>query len=387
MKILVYRYGSICEPDVIDGLKKLGHTVSEVKLEMTNKNPTVNQVMEALNAYLFKEAYNFVFTINFFPVISEICNSYKLPYACWTVDCPILELYSDSIKNKYNRIFLFDHAQFLEFHGKNPNNIFYLPLATNVERFEKVCSTITKEDKKFMSDVAFVGSLYSEKCPYNQIEKLPFYEEGYLNGIMEAQLKIYGYNFLEEVLNEDLVKMFKKHANYNYFYKEQSDTDMPVMAHQYLGMKVTEIERFRTFQAISSKFNVDIYTGSDTSKLPNVNNRGFANSQTEMPKIFHLSKININTTAKPIRTGIPLRLWDIMGCGGFVLTNYQTEIPEYFEIGKDLDMYGSEEELLHKIEYYLTHEQERKQIAKNGYEKVRKEHTYVKRLEVMLNNI
>lgn len=387
MKILVYRYGSICEPDVIDGFVKLGHTVQEIKLEMTNKNPSVQQVMEAMNHYLFKEAYDFIFTINFFPVVSEICNSYKLRYVCWTVDCPILELYSDSIKNKYNRIFLFDHAQFEEFHTKNPNGIFYLPLATNVERFEKVCSTISKEDKKFQSDVAFVGSLYSEKCPYNGIKKLSPYEDGYLSGIMEAQLKVYGYNFLEEVLNPDLVKSFKKHVNYNYFYKDNSDADAPVMAQQYLGMKVTEIERFRTFRSISSKFNVDIYTGSNTSNLPDVNNRGFANSQTEMPKIFHLSKININTTAKPIRTGIPLRLWDIMGCGGFVLSNYQTEITEYFEIGKDLEVYGSEQELLDKIKYYLTHEEERKQIAANGYEKVKKEHTYVKRLELMLNYI
>lgn len=49
-------------------------------------------------------------------------------------------------------------------------------------------------------------------------------------------------------------------------------------------------------------------------------------------------------TSKPIRTGLPLRIWDILGAGGFVLTNYQTEIPEYFEIGKDLETYTCEED-------------------------------------------
>ena len=56
---------------------------------------------------------------------------------------------------------------------------------------------------------------------------------------------------------------------------------------------------------------------------------------------------------------------------GFVLTNYQSEIPEYFEIGQDLKTYASEEELLDKIGYYLSHEQERKAIAQNGYRKAK----------------
>ena len=46
-------------------------------------------------------------------------------------------------------------------------------------------------------------------------------------------------------------------------------------------------------------------------------------------------KIYLNMTIKPIQTGLPLRIFDIMGCGGFLMTNYQAELPEYFEIGTD----------------------------------------------------
>lgn len=37
MKILFYRYNSICEPDVIQAFKELGHSVCEIREEMTNK--------------------------------------------------------------------------------------------------------------------------------------------------------------------------------------------------------------------------------------------------------------------------------------------------------------------------------------------------------------
>ena len=109
-----------------------------------------------------------------------------------------------------------------------------------------------------------------------------------------------------------------------------------------------------------------------------------ADSVTMMPKIFKCSKINLSMTNRPIRTGMPLRMFDTMGAGGFLLTNYQAEIPEYFEIGKDLEVYESQEDLLNKIAYYLEHDDERMEIARNGQEKIRNEHTYSIKLRKML---
>lgn len=37
MKILFYRYGSICEPDIIEAMKHLGHEVFSINLEITDK--------------------------------------------------------------------------------------------------------------------------------------------------------------------------------------------------------------------------------------------------------------------------------------------------------------------------------------------------------------
>ena len=67
-----------------------------------------------------------------------------------------------------------------------------------------------------------------------------------------------------------------------------------------------------------------------------------------------------------------------------MITNYQSELPEYFEPGTDLEVYGSEEELLEKIQYYLEHEEKRAEIAKNGYQKVKQEHTVQKRVSKIL---
>jgi spore maturation protein CgeB len=387
MDILFYRYNSICEPDVIRVMERLGHTVAEITEEMTNKELGPKGQMDLVSEALKRKAYHFVFSINFFPVVSEVCNIFHVPYACWIVDSPVMELYSHSIKNPWNRVFLFDYGLYEEFHQKNPEGIFYLPLGADYARLDALMETITEEEKeKFSADVSFIGSLYTEKCPYNQLQG-DTYLKGYLDGVIEAQLKVYGYNFLEECITDGILKEFKEAVPFYQFPERADHNDRAAMAHLYLGNKVTEQERLRLLKRVSETYKLDLYTASDFSPLPKANYRGLAKTTTEMPKIFHLSRINLNFTSKPIRTGLPLRVWDILGAGGFVLTNYQSEIPEYFEVGKELETYASEEELIDKIGYYLEHEGLRQEIAYNGYQKAKGQYSLELRLQQMLGRI
>lgn len=385
MNILFYRYNSICEPDIIAIMKRLGHTVTEITEEMRNKELGARGQMNLVSAALKKQESQAVFSINFFPVVSEVCNIFHIPYVCWIVDSPVMELYSHSIRNGWNRIFMFDYALYEEFHPENPKGIFYLPLGADYNRLDALMETITKEDEeKYSADVSFIGSLYTEKCPYNRLKEETSWLKGYLDGVIEAQLKVYGYNFLEECITDQVLQEFKEKVPFYRFPEKANHNDKAVMAHLYLGNKVTEQERLRLLGRVSQEFKLDLYTASDFSPLPKAEYKGLARTATEMPKIFHLSKINLNFTSKPIRTGIPLRLWDILGAGVFALTNYQSEIPEYFEVGKDLDTYASEEELVQKIRYYLEHEEERKEIARNGYQKAKERYSLELRVKQIL---
>lgn len=387
MNILFYRYNSICEPDILAVLTRLGHKVTEITEEMKNKKLGARGQMNLVSAALKKQEHQVVFSVNFFPVISEVCNIFHIPYVCWIVDCPAMELYSHSIRNVWNRIFVFDYALYEEFHGENPGRIFYLPLGADHIRLDGLLEHITEADrKKYEAEVSFVGSLYTEKCPYNYLKE-DAYLKGYLDGVIEAQLKVYGYNFLEECITDEILQDFKEKVPFYQFPERAEHNERAAMAHLYLGKKVTEQERLRLLKAVSEQFKLDLYTVSDFSPLPQASYRGIARHDTVTPKIFHLSKINLNFTAKPIRTGLPLHVWDIMGAGGFLLTNYQREIPEYFEIGKDLETYASEKELLDKIRYYLEHENERQEIAQNGYQKTKEWYSLEIRVRQMMKMV
>ena len=384
MEVLFYRYNSICEPDIIAILRRLGHAVSEITEEMTNKSIGAKAQMDLVAQALKKKPCQAVFSINFFPIVSEVCNIFHIPYVCWVVDCPVMELYSHSIRNPWNRIFLFDYAMYEEFHPQNPQGIFYLPLGADYGRLDSLLADATEADReKYSADVSFVGSLYTEKCPYNRL-KGDSYLKGYLDGVIEAQLKIYGYNFLEDCITDSILEEFKKQVPFYQFPERAEHNDRAAMAHLYLGNKVTEQERLCLLGRVSEEFSLDLYTASDFSPLPHARYRGLAKTTTEMPKVFLFSKINLNFTSKPIRSGLPLRIWDILGAGGFLLTNFQSEIPEYFEVGKDLEAFASEEELVEKIRYYLAHNEEREEIARNGYQKAKEQYSLETRVRQML---
>ena len=389
MEILIYRYNSICEPDIIQAFESFGITVHQEKMEMTDKQVSPSRCSAKITEWLLSHELSFVFSVNFYPAISYTCNHFKVPYVCWSVDSPVAELFSNALKNEWNRIFLFDRAQYAFFHPYNPEHIFYLPLATNVRRWEKVIMDMTEEDyRKYGGDISFVGSLYSEKSRYDRLladNLLSSYTQGYVNGLIQAQQKVFGYNFIYDTLSEEVIREIA--AADPAFYRGQDvflDTDRYLVAHQSIGMKLANAERISVLSALSERFHVSLYTRSDASSLPRVHVKGGAGTLTEMPKIFQASKINLNITMRPIETGLSLRIWDVLGCGGFLLTNYQAEIPEYFEIGKDLEVYENMEDLMQKADYYLHHEAERLEIALNGYEKTARYHTYEMRLAEMI---
>lgn len=385
MNILIYRYNSICEDAVIRGLKELGHTVYEVVLEVENKSPSGQEILDAVVMGMEKSNADIIFSINYYPALSEIARVYKLLYYSWIVDATVLELYSKTIKNRCNRLFIFDSELYREISVYNPYNIFYLPLAADCDFYQNAIRNASLSDvEKYTHNISFVGSLYTEKCPYDKVKNLSPKISGYLHGIMKAQEKIYGYYFVEELLSDELVDEFVK--NYDGYYlagEEDLLTKKRTLAQFYIGNKITAMERVDTFKYLSEKFEVDIYTASDTKEIPKLKNHGTIMTHTQMPIVFNKSTINLNPTSKPIRSGIPLRIFDLLACEGFVLCNYQSDLLNEFLQGEELDIYSSIEELEEKIRYYLSHMDVCREIAHNGYEKVSKYHTYPLRLEQM----
>lgn len=384
MKILFCLWGSLCESGMMHAINKLGYELIVFDKKYSDSNYDKDYFLTLANFIKDADNIDCVLSINFTPIIARACKPFNIPYISLTADCPCSNLYSKTIEYSNNRIFLFDKLQVLKYQPFNPANIHHLPLATDTDAWDKI--SITQTDmEKYSSDVSFVGSLYTEMCPYNKISHLLNDEtKGYVDGLIAAQQNVYGYYFIEDAISEEWALDFQKQGKLSSVEDDYINDIKGIIADNYIGYKCTEQERINTLSTISKYFQVDLWTLSDSSNLPRIINRGPADSGTDMPKIFKCSKINLNMTNRAIRSGIPLRILDIMGCGGFLITNYQPEILDLFVPGEDIVIYDSIPDLVNKIYYYLDNDQERARIASNGYNKVKHLHTYEKRLEYML---
>ncbi|MCM1171698.1 MAG: DUF3880 domain-containing protein [Clostridium sp.] len=260
---------------------------------------------------------DFVLSINFIPIISRACKLLDIPYLSWLCDCPCYSLYSNTFGDSNNHTFFFDKMHAERFKIIYPQtNIYYLPGACDPVRFAN--NVVSAEDyETYGCDVSFVGSLYSEKGTHQRnSETLPPYLMGYVDGIIHAQLNVYGYNFMEESLDEQFIEEFKKHMEWQ-VPPDYLDDARSVIADYYFGYRSTMLDRIATLDAVSRQFNMDLYTTSDTSMLPHINNRGIADSNTMLPKIYRCSKVNLEIASKTFKSGMTLRFFEIMCAGGF----------------------------------------------------------------------
>lgn len=388
MKIIFCRWNSICEKGITHAFEKLKIPMVYLDRRFSHVDYD-NSYVEALSQIIQNNPDSaMVFSVNFIPVIARVCNLLHIIYASWIVDSPCFQLYSETIKYSTNRVFLFDRAQYSKFYSKNPECIYHFPLGTDVDEWDRVKLSFD-DHSKYDCDISFVGSLYSEKIQYNKDDhKLSEYVRGYSEGLISAQMRILGFNILDDSVTKEFAEHFKEEVLYPPLGEDYEEDVRGIVSDVYLGEKCTELDRIQTLNAIGEKFSLDLYTLSDTSRLNRgIRCRGGADSSTMMPKIIKCSKINLNMTNKPIKTGLPLRIFDIMGLGGFLISNYQQEIPEHFIPGEDLVLYESIPELLELIDYYLNHDEERQAIACNGYMKVKSSYSYDKRIFEMLKII
>ena len=389
MKILMMEWKSFGNEDIIAGFQELGHEVKT--MPFSNKETFINETLQnEIEKTIQDYCPDFIFSFNYFPVISLACKKTGIKYVAWVYDNPYVLLYSYTIIYPGNYVFIFDKELYMEFHQAGIQTIYYLPLAANTDRLSAMSTSnrldIFNHSKwKNEAEIAFIGSLYTEKHQfYHRLDGISPYTKGYLEGIMASQKNVYGYNFIQEMLTPDIINNLMEILP-----MEPDPTTIATKEYLYaqyvINRQITAMERTELLAAIGQRHPFDLYTPDNTFNLPGCINHGKVDYYDMAPFVFKNAKINLNITLRSIKSGIPLRAFDILGAGGFLLTNYQADFMDCYVPGEDFIYYENKQDMLSKIDYYLTHEDERIAIAKNGFERTVTNHTYKHRIQEMLS--
>ena len=373
MHILFIDWSCFDRDDTKRAFREMGHEVTEFSHE--DYNASYSETFDAdIKASMEKHGIEAVFSYNYYPLVALACKDTGIPYISFLYDNPYVYIYSYTLMFETNYVFLFDSSMVDFFRKGGLKNVYYMNLPGVPEKLEDLLKK-SHDKNRYVSDVSFVGALYTEAHNfYDRIDwsKNP-YAKGYVNGLMDAQRLVNGYNFIEECLTDDVL------AQLQALYPLEKDSgsiesDGFRFADYVIARKLTSIERMDLMKSLGQRLGKDhlikLFT-IDTSFQPEgIKNMGIAVYETEMAYVYYYSKINLNISLRSIKTGIPLRCMDIMAAKGFLLSNFQSDFLIDFVPGEDFVYYENKEDMMEKIEYYLSHEKERKEIALNGYQKV-----------------
>lgn len=390
MKLLFLDWNSIGNEDIFDAVNDLnneGYSIELIKYPFDNHMKDENSFIHTFSRDLKEKKPDLVFSFNYWPAVSKACSAESVEYASWVYDNPSVNLFSYTLINSCNRVYLFDSAVYDFFSSRGIKTVRYLPLAAAVRRYDSI--NVTEEDrKKWGGRVSFVGGMYTEDHNYYDriVSSLSDHSRGYLEALMAFQMEIDGANFIEKLLPETVIDEMASTLKLEPG-PEGVETREYLYANYVVNRKITSLERSAIISEAGERFGINLYTRDKVFSPAGVNNRGRIDYYNDMPLVFKTSDINLNITLRSIEKGIPLRALDIMGCGGFLLTNYQEDMLRFFEPGEDFVYYESRQDLMDKIGYYLENPEERKRIAKNGHDKVKQGFSYKERLREILENV
>lgn len=364
-------------------LLEMGHNVALYPYAAENIN--TEEVAVNLKELLKNGGVDFILSNVFTPAVGAISHELEIKYAVYGMDSPMYETYLP-VYPRYDNcyIFYFDKKEYKMALNMGYTNVYYLPLAADMSCAQNLVIT-DEEIRKYGCDMSFVGALYSNNLYDKYIERFPSSTQNFLTEAMEQSAFIWdGQDRLSAFLTPQMTQHIHQicpeiyDAPYelplDYYYKEL-----------FFARKLTHIERTLLMELLSERYDIRLYTRDSETVPDGVKRFPEVDQQNEAFKVFYSGKINLNITMRSIESGVPMRIFDIMSVGGFVLTNYQEEIPELFEEGKEIVTFRTPEELIEKADYYLSHDKIRQQIGINGYKKVKKCYTYEHQLKKIIS--
>lgn len=284
-----------------------------------------------------------------------------------------------------NRVFE-DYCNGIKEHSSNYHYIDYLTqyLTLGKDRFEALIEkTVHENDINHIffiwwsSDVTFELS-FIEKLSRKAKIVINYYDtEYFFEGIDRyyAQLAdlvilpdcLSRYKYLQ--LNINTISTFALYDQNSYKRDPSLEKDIDV---SFVGnLKQSDRKEYVEFL---QKNGIEVDTYGVDSK------HGFISFE-EMIKVFNRSKINLNFTMTSDRSSYVInppkisqrirqskgRPNEIALSGGFILSQYAPGIEEMYEIGQEIDVFKTKEELLNKIKQYLAEDSGRTQMAERAH--------------------
>ena len=385
MKIL-YVYGLSTEKNIVQTLRKLQCDVMEYP-EVQDTSNMDEEKINALVAYVKEHGITHLMSIHLIYNVAVAAYWAGIKYISVIWDAPYLKAYT--VMGTLDNIWYsaFDKLDAERMRQGGCPHVMYQPLSVNRENILAWKKHFLAK-RRYIHDISLIANLYEDNAYDRCLDLLPENMQAYFRSLFEeSAFKWDGVNRVYGKTGQEILEYMKLVSPTLKINNPYNVEDVRYFEAMYLIRKLANIERVCVLNLLAEDHDVYLYTYSevDETLMPKVHRRPPVQVGEATSFIYAGTKINLNIALKGIEGGTTQRIMDIMGAGGFVLTNYCEETAELFEEDKEIVMFRTPEELIQKVDYYLEHEEEREQIARAGHERAMNDYTYEKKIKKLLD--
>ncbi|MBN1522267.1 MAG: glycosyltransferase [Candidatus Aureabacteria bacterium] len=378
-KILMFTGKGTAAPYIIGdckrALERLGCSITEFPI--TRPMMDIRPVLRNIKP-------DFVFALDHTGVDDQVFVEEKIMCFSWFVDNPLYFI-NETHRSDFNIFAVTDKSYLPELKRLGFQDVFYLPLATDILRMRKSMRKKMRgagSHDVYETDISFVGTLgkrYTEWEEERNI-KFPSPQKELLDFLIK--LKISNPNVTFSELFEYCDERFK-----NDIFKKLTALQRGAIELR-IDMETSAYFREKYLKALKG-YKVTVY-GDEGWKdiLPeNYSFGGKIDYEKDVGALYRMAKVNLNVTRTQIQTGVNQRVLDIAATGSVFLTDYRTTTQEFFDCDISDLMYKDEEELKEKAGRLIKDDKKRKEIGEELYQSVYNQHTYDQRMREMLEKI
>lgn len=376
MKIL-YIHGYTKEKkgeDIVQALRRMGHDAQIYSDEPVIVTMLHDAVVQEIKDYLRTHEIELLISVHFIMCAELAAWESGIRYISILWDAPYTEIYNPLGRMDNVWVSTFDKLDRDRMLAGGMKHVLYQPLSVNVKEAMKWNREIQGTLRgNYIHDISMVGSLYDNNLYDKNLKQIPADLQFYFNSIFEdACFKWDGMNRVYGQTGKEILQYIQKLNPEFEISNKQDIEDIRIFEIYYLIRKIANIERIAVLNLLAENYSVKLYTNSEEAKtrLKNVELGPAVVYGKATALIYAGSKINLNISLKGIEGGTPLRIMDIMAAGGFAMASYCPETAELFQEDQEIVMFRTPEELMEKADYYLSHDKERRRIAKAGQKKV-----------------
>jgi spore maturation protein CgeB len=312
-------------------------------------------------------------------VLTSFFESIEMPVASWFVDSPnlIVKAFENNV-SPYVSLFLWDKSYMHDMNSMGFDSVAYLPLGTDETVFRPYTSRKhRKKVNQYICKAGFVGN--------SMIDPVKEWKEKVkeeLQPMMEKLAERMADSAMRAISFKEILSQEEKAVMEELNPREKMDFEAAVLWKATLLYRLSCLEMFHGIHlTIHGDAGWKDLLGNGCRLMPSLH------YYRELPFFYNACDMNFNATSLQMSTAVNQRVFDVPACGAFLLTDDQDELQDLFRVGEEIITYKDKEQIPELVKYYLAHEEERNNIAMCGKERVLKDHTYRKRLNLLTESM